>query len=324
MATNLLSFFGKVGWDLSKALANYYGLKDYFSFRYYETFDPEKITEIYSYHKEQKEVGDELFWKLLSTGKLLEGDKVKLVNFQISPWFPRRPGLYWTYEAALARRKAWANHIERAERDFVVFDVMGKTLMAELGGIGSVNFRKDRKEILITATSSGYTDSGIPIICTDKVWNEINSYLKNGQAIEADINGVIEPVSLDYDSFLLRQPRQIPKVAVKVTSLLNVGIKKSDTSIIVYPWTIFEMSNEQKPFGFTFFTHDLFRDNLDESVRWITDYVAKNKGELIITDFDEEKNFFDAHFPLSECLRGNITEDQIFRYCQKINRKFRN
>lgn len=120
------SFAGKVGWDSIKAIFNYYGLRDYFSFVYCETFDPDKITEIYAYNNDDRESGEHYFWKNIITGKLLQGDKVRLRNFQISPWFPRRPGLYWTYNAALARRKAWLNHVKKVENGVVYLINGGK------------------------------------------------------------------------------------------------------------------------------------------------------------------------------------------------------
>lgn len=189
--------------------------------------------------------------------------------------------------------------------------------MSELGGIGSVNFLKNRNDILITATSSGETDRGIPIICTPDIWRKIDSELQRGP-VQVDFDGAVDVIPSVYSSFLLRQAQEFPIVGIRLTSLLNVSISPSNVPIVVYPWTIFETADRNKPIAFTFYTHNFFDDDLRQSVKWIKDYVEKEKGKLIVTEFDEEINFLDAHFPLSDCLKGNITEDQIVRYCQSI------
>ena len=131
----LLNFFqSSPGWDLVKSLTSYYGLRDYLTTWYMRKFDPEKIKKISAYRIDSRKTGEEYFWKEVFSGNIMPGDRIELSNFQISPWFPRKPGLYWTYDAAKARKLA-------CEKDFVVFDVYGKTLMSELGGIGTINFR---------------------------------------------------------------------------------------------------------------------------------------------------------------------------------------
>ncbi|MBN2088589.1 hypothetical protein JW964_03205 [candidate division KSB1 bacterium] len=321
--TSTLSFLqSNPGWDLIKSLFNYYGLRDYLKFQYYEKLKPPKIREIYAYKNNPNISGEQIFWREIMTGQIAEGDLVKLINFQISPWFPRKPGLYWTYEAAKARKIAKEKHVEGLEENFIIFDVWGKTLMTELGGIGSVNIRKNRDNVLITATASGYTDRGIPIICPQNLWHEINSALRRDQMIEVDLSGTIEDMPLEYDSYFLRSPG-LPKIAVFVSSLLNIRIKVSRLNIVVSPWTIFETSNEYGPYGFAYVTHNLSEDDMRNSVNWINTYIEKKGGSIILTDFDEETNSLNARFPLNGGLDGfTYNAEDIIRYCQEIKKRF--
>lgn len=309
------------GWDLIKTLWSYYKIKDYLSFRYYETFEEDKVVTLNAYQKNSRISGEQVFWSRVFTGQYLPGTKIKLLNFQASPWFPRKPGTYWTHSAALARKNAIKEHVERVEDGFLVFDVWGKTLMSEVGGIGSVNIRKNRDDVLFTLTASGHTDRGIPAICSPDVWRDIDNALKENQCVEVDIRGTIEPLPPEYDSYFLRSAG-LPKIAVRISSMMNVEIKQSDLSIFACPWTIFKTESQSSPYGFTYVTHNIGTDNYRNSVRWIEDYVEQHNGKLILTDFDEETSCLNARFPLSGCLDGSILNDEILEFCQGIARQF--
>ncbi len=319
-----MSFNGvtsNAAWDLIKSLSSYYGLRDYLESRYVERFRPTDIKEIYAYKRGQKKSGEAIFWREVLNGGLQAGDRVKLINFQISPWFPRKPGSYWTSDAAKARRIAVNRHVQSVERDLVVFDLHGKTLMTELGGLGTVNFRKNRDTVLFTATASGHTERGIPLLCSSAIWGQIDRNLRRSGRIEIDLEGKIEPVPIMYDSFFLRSPG-IPKIAIRVGSILSIKIKVSRLNIIVTPWTLFETQDQHNPYGFTYVTHELFNDAMRDSISWMLNYVDDNGGTVVLTDFDEETNSLNARFPLSGCADGSILQEKILRYTQNIWRKF--
>ena len=61
---------------------------------------------------------------------------------------------------------------------------------------------------------------------------------------------------------------------------------------------------------------------MDNSVRWMLDYIDKRKGQVILTDFDENLNLLNAKFPLESCVSGDITKDSIHGYCQKIYNQY--
>jgi hypothetical protein len=70
--------------------------------------------------------------------------------------------------------------------------------------------------------------------------------------------------------------------------------------------------------------HNLYQDDYSNISNWITRYIDENNGSLIVTDFDEETNVLNAEFPLSQCIQGDISVNQIQRYCQNIHKKFNN
>jgi hypothetical protein len=285
-------------------------------------FDPEKLRKISAYRIDSRITGDEYFWSNVISGSILPSDRIELSNFQISPWFPRKPGLYWTYDAAKARKLAWENHVEKIEKDFVVFDVYGKTLMSELGGIGTINFRKNRNEVLLTATISGATQCGIPLIVSQTIWEQINAEIQKGKKIETDLVGTVEEIPIEYDAPMLRSP-SVPKIAIKIKSILNIELKDTRQTINITPWTIFELPSQTQPYGFTYINHDLYGDNMNDSIRWMLDYIDQRKGQVVLTDFDENLNHLNAKFPLEKCVSGEITKDSIHGYCQKIYNKYR-
>jgi hypothetical protein len=62
----------------------------------------------------------------LATEQLELGDVVELKGFQLTEWFPRLPGTYWTPEAAT--RRQWATrHREHWDQETEVLTPEGKT-----------------------------------------------------------------------------------------------------------------------------------------------------------------------------------------------------
>jgi hypothetical protein len=315
-----LLFNSNPGWDLVKAIFNYYGLKDYATIRYLENLNPKKIRKIQAY--DFKNIpGDGSFWHRVMSGDIIKGDYLQLENFQISPWFPRKPGQYWTYEAAKARKDAFDRHIEHKDQGWVIFDIYGKNLMTEVGGIGTVNFRKDREFVLATATSSGITHEGIPVLFRKNTWEEIESTFKQERRIEVDLQGQIVEIPTEFNSFLLRTAN-VPKVALLVNSLLNVKMKVTRLDVKITPWTIFERNSHESPYAFTYVTHNLFSDEKDNSTVRIKKYVESHDGKTILTDFDEELNSLNSIFPLNDCMSGQIMGRDVLTFCQNLMNKY--
>ena len=322
MKLNIDPFVSNPGWGFIKFLYNYYGLKDYCSFLYDDIFrEGSNIVEIEAYNYDHIQ-GDRIFWAKVLSKQLKKGQKLRLKDFQISPWFPRIPGQYWTPEACNAREYAFSRHIEEENENGIVFDVFGKTLMTQVGGIGSVNFNKDRDYVLVTATASGFTDEGIPIICRKNVWEQIEKKIDEQKMIEVDIDGTLVNINSEDSSLFLRTGG-VPRVAVLLNSILNIKIRESALGIKVCPWTIFETDNEDKPYGFTYKTHSLFIDDIKQTNIWLDRYIDSNKGKARLTDYDEDLNYFNAIFPLRDIARGSIINTKLMGYLQRIQNAFK-
>lgn len=322
MSFEINPFESNPGWDLIKAFYHYYGLKDYIEFYYYDNFDEDKILEIEAYNSDNIQ-GDGIFWNKVLSGQIIKGQKIRLKNFQVSPWFPRKPGQFWTYEASEARHYALNRHIEKINSNGIILDIYGKTLMTELGGIGCVNFNKDRDYVLITATASGNTDEGIPLVCRKNVWNEIEKEFEKERLIEVDINGTLVNINTESSSYFLRSGGGVPRAAILVNSLLNIKIKASRLQIDVTPWTIFETEKKDTPYGFTYKTHTLFQDKIEQTNKWLRKYIERHNGKTVLTDYDEDLHYLKAIFPLNDITNGTILTKDIIGYSQKIYNDFK-
>ncbi len=323
MTFNSLFRLGRhIPWlDVVNTLVSFFGLRDYLEYYYDEITERKRTRTIYAFRNGSGIQGDGHFWRDVTFGHLRVGDRIKLLGFQVSPWFPRKPGVFWTNIARSAREKALISHVENNEGGEIVFDLYGKNLMAELGGIGSVNLRKDRDVVLFTATASGNTDEGIPIRCDQSVWKKISGALRKDGMVEVDITGTLTNLPLQYDSYLLRT-HGLPKVAIQVDSTVQLETKVSAVPIIVHPWTLFRTSREHEPYGFTYDRLNLRDGDYSKAVRWLVRYAEKHEGTTLLTDFDEELNSLKAQFPLSHCIDGSVTRGDIMDFCQEIHRNF--
>lgn len=307
--------------NVLRGLYRYLRLGDYLKYKYTEFFNPDFVHEISAYGSNSN-VGEASFWEQIFQGKIKLGDYVKLSNFQLSTWFPRKPGVYWTMDAARARHYALKHLIESENAGSIVFNVEGKEKFAEFGGYGSVNFRKDRDNILITATSSGYCDRGIPLLVTKQVWEKIFDEIKRFIMVEIDLMGILVEIPTDYNSQLLRNSGT-SRIAIYIDNIHNLKVKQSDHSIWVTPWTIFETHDSQKPFGFTFVNHQLYRDSFEHSVSWMMGYIDKHSGKSILTDFDETTNSLGAQFPLENIgVLDPEVNSKLLKYLQKKYKDF--
>lgn len=314
------------GWNVVQILLNYLGLPDYLRAKEYEYLDQRRTVEIHGRYqnprgRQSNIPGEQIFWGRIFEGSILEGQKVKLVNFSLSTWFPRKPGLYWTYQAKLARNKA-RRHGNIQNNGMIVYDLHGKTLMTELGGVGSVNFQKGRDINLLTATSNGETHAGIPIIVTARVWDRIRDAFEKHQFIKASMDGTLVPRPTTYDSFLFRSP-SIPKVAVLIDNVNLIDLSPADEPYSVTPWTVFELDQDIS-YGFTYATCNLGRDSIDDSVAWMQEYIRDNSGRTILTDFDEANTQLNAIFPLNDMVNNPAITRDFIEYCQAIPERYNN
>lgn len=279
------------------------------------------------------------FWRDLIGPKFYAGgeqllklnDIVELKGFQLTEWFPRAPGTFWT-EEGFQRRSAAQVDIERVTEQFKVYGPAGKYLMVT-GGVGTTRILPHRGEAgqyrVLCATSSGFCDAGIPIVVLDDVCAAIEKPLLENHGIEVDLKGRLVALPFDLKELVLpargtelREPLKdwlssalhIPRYFIAVETTLHVKRYTSDFRLKAAAWTLFarESGGQIQP-SFTYASFDpRSAESLERACDFITGYVGTHGGTMVFTDFDEHVRRLDAKYPLSEVIRGRVDARRDF------------
>lgn len=238
---------------------------------------------------------------------------VKLINFQITDWFPRTPGLYHAPDAEYARREA--KHYVTKEEGFEFYEPRGKLHMIE-GGIGSVRFKPINFGYddywLCTATSDRYCHSGIPLAIPNSLIEKIGfDFL-----YRYDITGQVRFLP-DFLERHFYHMNRIPQIYVRVDNIISKGNFRS-APVKITPMVFFIGGHnmgleEQENVTFVTCRSDSF-DELDAASEWVDWYARRYHGQ-IITNFDQQRPVFeDAPFSLQKVMNGNIQERDLQRF----------
>ena len=275
---------------------------------------------------------------------LHNGQLVELDNFEITEWFPRCPGLFWTKEANEYRNQA-EQHVERTTDSYMVLSPYGKTLMV-LGGRGTTRLESHSDNYnykVLCATSSGRCDAGIPLVVSKDVYDEIRNELHHDGSICADINGFYTPFPMRYDELILENPGaelpgkvkswlanslHVPKYCLRVESNLSIRKKKSESNIQATAWTLFNLINHDDPEkalppSFVFWSFNpRIEKSVDDAADRMKEYIKYHGTGEILTDFDEMIQRFVSKYPLSDIMdkRINAIREQNTVYNNIFNR----
>ena len=243
--------------------------------------------------------------------RLLEGQVVVLRNFQLSEWFPRVPGLYWTGYGRDLR--------SMAKEQLKYSQVLGfhyrpheKGRMI-LGGLGSVRTKELDNLRLFAATTSGKIDAGVPVLFSKNVTGKVLSFTRKYPNIEIDLRGVIRRIPFTYQY----GAPHVPKMVVYVNSILNLKKYVSDFQLSASAWTIYHLpqAKREKRFAYTYAHFDPVDDkSIIKATDWIHDYISEyTKGNGIpISDYDEiTPRFTTALLPLENVMTGNIDYQKL-------------
>ena len=281
--------------------------------------------------------GEELFWRdaigpyfyEAAQTKLFEGQLVKLLYFDITEWFPRCPGLFWTAEGHIYRQRA-KDYVEDQINKYkhIAFSPRGKSLMI-LGGIGTtrleVHTGDEQDYKVLCATSSGRCDAGIPLVVTKPVWEQIRDGILSKGAIKADVSGFYSPLPIKYEDLLIETGTELaselrsflanslylPRYCLLVESSLQLKRRGGISSVQATAWALFKNRNIDAalPFSFTYRSMDAKSENsIKEAAEFIEGYVNEYGGEEILTDFDEKIRRFSSTYPLSEVMKYEIDQ----------------
>jgi hypothetical protein len=242
--------------------------------------------------------------------KIKEGDVVVLKNFQLSPWSPRYPGLYWTRSGEEIRNLT-ANRLKHDKVLGLHFDPDDKRERMLRGGMGTVRLARHDRLNVYGATTSGKIDAAIPVVVSSNVTKNIIRFTKKYPLMEVDLRGVVRIVPLTYQ--LYHWSPHIPKLCLYVSSILNVNKYISDFSLEASAWTIYHNPKTNKPkrkFGYTYcHFNPIEESNIIDATDWIDSYIdtyTKGNG-IALTDYDEiTPRFRTAVLPLSNVMEGNV------------------
>jgi hypothetical protein len=319
---------GKVVGPVVAGLWSHLHLGRYLSFKLQEIKG-----QLHSYSDEDE------FWKDIigpmhhrgGNVRLRLGDIVELKNFQLTDWFPRAPGVFWTAEG-FRRRGSANNHIEYQTNHHKVYTPNGKYFMVS-GGIGTNRILAHQSPQgsyrILCATSSGVCDAGIPVVIPEDFCSRIEERLLEGKGIEVDLKGRL--VSLPFHHNELALPARgshlhdglkdwltsslhVPRYLLIVESPLLIHKYISDHRLIASAWTLFATEGEDqvRP-SFTYASFDPSNArSLQNAFAFLEDYVRKHGGNVIYTDCDEHVRRLDSKYSLNRILTEGVRAHQDF------------
>ncbi len=246
--------------------------------------------------------------------KTLIGDVVVLKNFQLSPWFPRNPGLYWTH-GGYRLRQLMTHELKYTENLGLHFDPHFKNMLVEQGGFGTLRTQTQNRLSMYGATTSGDINAAIPILISSSVKSNLLRFSKKTPLIEVDLRGVVAPIPFTYLPYFHRQ--HIPKYCICVNSILNIKIYMSDFSLTASAWTVYHNPNGryQKKYGYTYANFNpIDESSIVKATDWIENYISDytNGMGIPITDYDElVPRFNTAVVPFEQVMQGNVDYDAL-------------
>ena len=284
-------------------------------------YNNEKFFENRESYTSQKTYNDNSnFWKDALNGHLLEGMKVRLMNFHLMQWLPLAPGRYYTREATRKRLEAQSHIIQTGRgRKYLP---LGKELMF-LGGIGSVRLGarilNSRTVYLLGASSTGSSHQGIPVIVPEEEYQKVVFLLLKGGCL-TNLEGYLRifPVK---DS-LIRYDRQIPRYAIFIDNVKTIQRSEQLLVTVGVTFGLEDTRNEPTNKSWSFCSFDPTRDDVCSSARWLEEYGLEHSGKAeILSDFDEYYQHFgnySVEFPISQIVKSNIDRDKLSRYRQDL------
>lgn len=258
-------------------------------------------------------LGPSFFKTRLKNPKTFEGDVVVLKNFQLSQWFPRVPGLYWTSDGHFLR-KSTEQYFKHSPVLGLHYNPYDKCQMVK-GGLGTVRTESSENLTLFGATTSGNLNASIPILISKNVLKNLLGFSKKYPLIEVDLRGVMGRIPFSY--VYQYRNAHIPKLCLFVNSILNVNKYISDFNLSASAWTIYHCPNtrSKKKYGYAYANFNpIDESSIIKATDWLNNYIyeyTKGKG-IPITDFDElTPRFNTAVITLQDVMQGNINYDLL-------------
>jgi hypothetical protein len=241
--------------------------------------------------------------------------RVQLVDFVLTEWLPLSPGRY--HHPASARLRWEAQQHSYIVDGWRVYELAGKEGMI-LGGIGSLRLEghefEGQHSCLLGASSSSYSHTGIPVLCSGGLWNQVRERVAVHGALRCDLVGRLRPIPdsaslYKYGSPLISTFLQVENLDFGPYE--NAPPPQARASFAVMFGD--ELAWQHYSFA-TFKPGD--PASLQYAVEWLRDRYGLGQTS-VLNDFDErEEHFRDAavEFALSHVMAGDVDLDRIAHY----------
>jgi hypothetical protein len=244
-----------------------------------------------------------------------EGDVVVLRNFQLSHWYPRLPGLYWTSAGKIVR-SVTSRGLRHSPALGLHFDPWGKKQRMTRGGLGTIRLAKHDRLSMYGATTSGKLDAAVPVLVSSNVAGKLLRFTKRYPLMEVDLKGTLRIIPQTYMPDLWSP--HVPKLCLYVSSILNAEQRISDFALRANAWTIYHDPRARSwgdRFGYTYCPFNpVDESSIIEATDWISNYIdvyTKGRG-FPLTDYDEHTcRFQSAALPLANIMSGSIDYDAL-------------
>jgi hypothetical protein len=224
---------------------------------------------------------------------------VSLIEFRVTDWFPRSPGIFWTPRAEIARSEVYGGEPENDPELGPIYTPQSKMSLIEGGGIGTVRLRPRAIDgnlcWLATAVKGGHCHAGIPLAIPDSLVQ--NLPIEWGET--ADITGHVRFLQDSGLEDIARELRDVRPILLVVDGIKGVSSRrKLSGQIVITPVALFQTENQYDRFSYSFVQCPAGNDTaLAEATEWIEKYSSKHDGR-VITNFDEQRPIL-ADAPLS-------------------------
>jgi len=259
---------------------------------------------------------DGSFWADLRSTDWHRIGRVRLVGFVLTEWLPLSPGRY--HHPASARLRWEAQQHSRIEDGWRVYDMVGKEGMI-LGGIGSLRLTEHdfegQRSCLLGVSSSGNSDTGIPVLCSGDRWDQVRERLAAARgALRCDLVGHLRPIP--DGASLYKHGSPLVSAFLQVDNLDFSRYEDARPPRVRASFAImFGDELAWQHYSFAIFKPGR-SESLQRAIGWLRDHYGLGQTG-VLNDFDEREEYFhDAavEFALSQVMAGEVDLVRVAHY----------
>ena len=270
---------------------------------------------------------NEGFWTAALEGRLFNGSRIELRDFQLAEWLPLSPGRYFTREGRVSRHRA-RGHFDERNDEFIPLGKLGMIL----GGLGTcrLTMKKmgDRQTYILCATANGICHQGIPIIIERGVADRAFSTISERGGVRASISGQLSILPIGESPLVY--DLQIPRYYI-VADEITLRARKEKPDLLATVAVLYSdsrLSSDEvsgKVWSFASFDPARGAVGVQATVDWLMGYGlrygARGKDSSIVCDFDETTAWFptNVELPLRQLLLGIANQEKIRLYAKECN-----